>query len=126
MFLDGKAHPFQRRLKGEQTLGVPIRQAEQIFMEPDIHLSRYQAACHGNNSIPLCNQRVRADQLFPEAGHLAANPASQANGRPWTQAWLSFSFDHRKKIARLSGFISNFVHQFAHQINAQSPDLAIQ
>jgi len=91
------AHPFQSGLKGEQTPGIPIRQAEQVY-EARLHLSGYQAAGHRNNSIPLCNQRIRADQLFPRLGD--SRQSSISGKRAAVEAGcLAFSFDQGQKIA---------------------------
>ena len=51
---DGLLHPIQCRLGGESESILPIRQAEDFFVQPDIHRAFDEAVCHGDNSISLC------------------------------------------------------------------------
>ena len=53
---------------------VPIGQAEDVLLKPNIYFAFDQAVCHGNDTISLRAKRIFAPQLPTQAGELKPIP----------------------------------------------------
>ena len=71
---DRPLHSFKGWLRRKYGAILPIWQAENFLLQPDVHHAFQKAARHGYNSVTLCTERIFAPQLIPKAGKLKPIP----------------------------------------------------
>src|SRR5512143_3584544 len=97
--LQSAAHGLRAGLRGEDVLGIPIGQAEEALMQPDLDVAAYQAAGHAHNAITLRAEGSGAGELFSQAGDFAP-PCGV--GRTVSGAHLRTFVSLRSEYSRIS------------------------